>query len=73
MLLLLQASFIIGLVCSYFLAGWRVALGVQCLFGIILIVGMLFLPETPRLQLRYHSTTVLHYYDIILWYISIRT
>ena len=48
MLLLLQASFITGLVCSYFLAGWRVALGVQCLFGIILIVGMLFLPETPR-------------------------
>ena len=47
-LFLLQASFIIGLICSYFLAGWRVALGVQCLFGVILIVGMLFLPETPR-------------------------
>lgn len=43
-----QASFIVGLICSYFLAGWRVALGVQCLFGVILIIGMIFLPETPR-------------------------
>ena len=44
----LMVSFIADLVCDKFAAGWRVALGAQCLFGVILITGMLFLPETPR-------------------------
>lgn len=44
----LMVSFIADLVCDKFPVGWRVALGVQCLFGVILITGMLFLPETPR-------------------------
>ncbi len=28
--------------------GWRLSLGLQVILGFILIVGMLFLPETPR-------------------------
>lgn len=43
-----QVSFVVDLVCERFRVGWRVALGIQCLLGIILIIGMLFLPETPR-------------------------
>jgi MFS family permease len=29
-------------------AAWRVPLGIQCLFAIILIVGLFWLPESPR-------------------------
>jgi sugar porter (SP) family MFS transporter len=28
--------------------GWRISLGLQCLFGVAFGVGMFFLPETPR-------------------------
>ena len=44
----IMVSFITAVWTKLFLEGWRVALGLQCVLGIILIVGMLFLPETPR-------------------------
>ncbi|XP_019857805.1 PREDICTED: proton myo-inositol cotransporter-like isoform X1 [Amphimedon queenslandica] len=28
--------------------GWRIALGLQCVLAVVLIIGMVFLPETPR-------------------------
>uniref|UniRef100_A0A1X7TK36 Major facilitator superfamily (MFS) profile domain-containing protein n=1 Tax=Amphimedon queenslandica TaxID=400682 RepID=A0A1X7TK36_AMPQE len=28
--------------------GWRIALGLQCVLAVVLIIGMIFLPETPR-------------------------
>ncbi len=43
-----QVSFITDLVCERFTVGWRVALGAQTALGVILILGMLLLPETPR-------------------------
>lgn len=30
------------------LFGWRIALGIQCVLAVILVIGMIFLPETPR-------------------------
>ena len=44
----IMISFLADLLASMYHSGWRVALGVQCLFGLILVFGMLFLPETPR-------------------------
>ena len=44
----IMVSFVADLGASKFSAGWRVALGAQCVFGLVLIIGMLFLPETPR-------------------------
>ena len=44
----IMVSFVADLVGAMFTVGWRVALGVQCVFGLFLIIGMLFLPETPR-------------------------
>jgi MFS family permease len=44
----IMVSFLADLLAAKFEEGWRVALGVQCVFGIVLTVGMLFLPETPR-------------------------
>ena len=35
--------------------GWRISLGLLCLFAMILVIGMLFLPESPR----YIRTTLL--------------
>ena len=43
-----QISFLMNLAIASYEEGWRVSLGVQCLLAVILIVGMLFLPETPR-------------------------
>ena len=44
----IMVSFLADLLAAKFEEGWRVALGVQCVFGITFTVGMLFLPETPR-------------------------
>lgn len=44
----IMISCVADLVAAMFTVGWRVALGMQCVFGIVLVVGMLFLPETPR-------------------------
>lgn len=44
----IMVSFITAVWTETFEAGWRVAFGLQCVFGVILSVGMLFLPETPR-------------------------
>ncbi len=46
--LLLQVSFLVNLAVQEVLVGWRISLGLQVLLALILIVGMLFLPETPR-------------------------
>ena len=61
-----QISFLVDLVCERFLVGWRVALALQSVFGSILLVGMIFLPETPR----YRKPLVCHKYlrkKINLW------
>ncbi len=39
---------VVNVGCSKLSFGWRVSLGLQCLFGIILFAGMAFFPETPR-------------------------
>ncbi len=44
----IMVSFITAVWTKLFLVGWRVALSLQCVLGLILIIGMLFLPETPR-------------------------
>lgn len=44
----IMASFLADLGAAMFSVGWRVALGIQCGFGLLLVVGMTFLPETPR-------------------------
>ena len=36
--------------------GWRISLGLLCLFAMILVIGMLFLPESPRYNLLYTCT-----------------
>lgn len=51
-------GFLTNLVAAMFTIGWRVALGMQCIFGIFLIVGMLFLPETPRWVCPYINTNL---------------
>ena len=44
----LKVSFVASLACAEYIEGWRIALGLQCVLAIVLIIGMLFLPETPR-------------------------
>ena len=44
----MQVSFLVNLGCKVVFVGWRISLGLQGVLGVILIVGMLFLPETPR-------------------------
>ena len=44
----IMVSFLADLLAAMYYSGWRAALGAQCLFGLILIFGMFFLPETPR-------------------------
>jgi MFS family permease len=44
----IMVSFLADLVGAMYREGWRVALGVQCLFGLVLVAGTVFLPETPR-------------------------
>ena len=44
----LQVSFLVNLGCVNFDIGWRISLGLQCVFAIILILGMIVLPESPR-------------------------
>ena len=44
----MQIGYIVNLICKMFAIGWRIALGLQCGFSLILVIGMLFLPETPR-------------------------
>ena len=44
----IMISFLADLGAAKFAAGWRVALGIQCGFGVFLVFGMIFLPETPR-------------------------
>ncbi len=39
---------VVNVGCSKFSSGWRLSLGLQCVFGIILFSGMTFFPETPR-------------------------
>ena len=43
-----QVSFLVNLGCVKFDAGWRISLGLQCLFALILVCGMMVLPESPR-------------------------
>ena len=44
----IMVSFLVDLLAAMYYSGWRVALGVQCLFGLVFTFGMVFLPETPR-------------------------
>ncbi len=44
----LQVSFLVNLGCQEVLVGWRVSLGLQAVLGIVLVLGTIFLPETPR-------------------------
>ncbi|XP_062513936.1 glucose transporter GlcP-like [Corticium candelabrum] len=44
----IMVSFIVNLGCVHFEIGWRISLGLQCVFAIILILGMIVLPESPR-------------------------
>ncbi|XP_065840781.1 uncharacterized protein [Oscarella lobularis] len=44
----IMVSFLVNLGCVKFDAGWRISLGLQCLFALILVCGMMVLPESPR-------------------------
>lgn len=48
MLVFLQVSFLVNLACKVVLFGWRISLGIQGVLGLILVLGMMLLPETPR-------------------------
>ena len=65
----IMVSFLADLLAAKFEAGWRVALGAQCVFGTFLIVGMLFLPETPRWV--YPSNCYLIRFNIVLCVLDI--
>jgi sugar porter (SP) family MFS transporter len=44
----IMVSFLVNLSCVHVDIGWRISLGLQCVFAIILILGMFVLPESPR-------------------------
>lgn len=44
----LLVGFAVNVGCVKFELGWRVSLGLQAVFGIILAFGMFFQPRTPR-------------------------
>jgi MFS family permease len=44
----IMISFCVSLAFAGIDFGWRIALGLQCILATILILGMIFLPETPR-------------------------
>ncbi|XP_065183181.1 uncharacterized protein LOC135814053 isoform X2 [Sycon ciliatum] len=48
----IMVSFLINLACQSYINGWRISLALQSLFSIILFVGMLFAPETPRYLMK---------------------
>ena len=41
----IMVSFEADLLAAMYWSGWRVALGIQCAFGTVFVVGMLFLPR----------------------------
>lgn len=43
-----QVSFLVNLGCKVVLVGWRISLGMQAVLGLIFVLGMMLLPETPR-------------------------
>ena len=45
---LIQMGVVINIITERYLFGWRISLFVQVIVSIILIVGTIFLPETPR-------------------------
>lgn len=44
----LLVGFIVNLGCVEFDSGWRISLGLQSVFGVLFVLGMSFLPRTPR-------------------------
>jgi lysylphosphatidylglycerol synthetase-like protein (DUF2156 family) len=61
LIVVLQVSFLVNLSCVHVDIGWRISLGLQCVFAIILILGMFVLPESPRsvtVLLNLHVTSI---------------
>lgn len=56
--ILSQISFLVNLGCVHFEIGWRIALGLQCIFAITLILGMIVLPESPRFVTHTPNTSL---------------
>ncbi|XP_065183179.1 uncharacterized protein LOC135814052 [Sycon ciliatum] len=48
----IMVSFLINLACETYVHGWRISLALQALFSILLFVGMLYAPETPRYLMK---------------------
>ena len=44
----LLVGFAVNLGCVEFDIGWRVSLGLQSVFGVVFVFGMIFLPKSPR-------------------------
>ncbi len=43
-----KIAFVVNVFTRQYDFGWRITLGIQCLSGSTLAIGMLFLPESPR-------------------------
>lgn len=56
----MQLGSLINLIVNDFIFGWRISIGVQFMLGLILALGMLFFPRSPRLQ-NYAHTFVLQW------------
>ncbi|XP_065183182.1 uncharacterized protein LOC135814054 [Sycon ciliatum] len=48
----IMVSFLINLACTAYVHGWRISLALQSVFSIVLLLGMMYAPETPRYLMK---------------------
>lgn len=64
----LQSGLLVNVVTVNYMFGWRITLSVPIVAAVVLLIlGSIFLPETPRYGFKHMNSSDIHHYNVFLY------